>query len=118
MLLDMHVSVSDSENGKRESDRIVRYFTERLIAGKLAAGEKLPSEFTLCDQFSASRTVVREAIQQLKARGVVDTINGKGSFISEGRLDHFQDSLALYSSRAWNVQDWMDLPSMSSNSLV
>ena len=108
------IDVINTENEMRESDRIVRFFTDRLISGELTAGEKLPSEFALCDQFGASRTVVREAIQQLKARGVVDTINGKGSYIAEGRLDHFQDSLELYSSRAGNVQDWMDLLSMRS----
>jgi GntR family transcriptional repressor for pyruvate dehydrogenase complex len=106
--------VSELEQHQRESDRIVRYYTDRLISGEMRAGEKLPSEFALCDQFGASRTVVREAIQQLKARGVVDTLNGKGSYIAEGRLDHFQDSLELYSSRAGNVQDWMDLLAMRS----
>ena len=99
---------------ERESDRIVLFYTDRLMTGDLRSGEKLPSEAKLCDQFKTSRTVVREAIQQLKARGVVKTINGKGSYIAEGSIDHFQDSLELFSSRAWNVQDWMDLLSMRS----
>lgn len=106
--------MNDLEQHQRESDRIVQYFTERLISGGMTAGEKLPSEFSLCDQFSASRTVVREAIQQLKARGVVETINGKGSYIAEGKLDHFKDSLALYSTQAGSVREWLELLSMRS----
>jgi len=94
---------------KRGNDRIVSYFMERILSGELIAGVKLPSEGELCEQFGASRTVIREAIQQLKARGAIDTINGKGSYIAESRIEHFQDSLLLYSSRAGEASDWLEL---------
>lgn len=106
--------MSGSVQKKRGSDRIVRYFTDRILSGKLTSGEKLPSEHDLCDQFEVSRTVIREAIQQLKATGAIDTLNGKGSYIAESRMDHFQDSLQLYSSRAGGVRDWGELLSLRS----
>jgi len=94
---------------KRGNDRIVSYFMERILSGELTPGVKLPSEGDLCEQFGVSRTVIREAIQQLKALGAIDTINGKGSYIAESRIDHFQDSLLLYSSRAGDASDWLEL---------
>ena len=104
--------MSDALPKKRGGDRIVSYFTDRILSGELTPGEKLPSEHDLCEQFGASRTVIREAIQQLKARGAIDTLNGKGSYIAESRMDHFQDSLQLYSSRAGGVRDWGELLSL------
>jgi GntR family transcriptional repressor for pyruvate dehydrogenase complex len=98
----------------RGNDRIVKYFTDQILSGEMAPGVKLPSEGDLGVQFGASRTVVREAMQQLKARGVVETINGKGSYIAESRIDHFQDSLQLYSLRAGVPRDWMELLSLRS----
>lgn len=105
---------SQRSQSARENDRIVKYFTDRIVSGELAPGVKLPSEGDLGVQFGASRTVVREAIQQLKARGVVETVNGKGSYIAESRIDHFQDSLQLYSLRAGEPRDWMELLSLRS----
>ena len=106
--------MSDALPKKRGGDRIVSYFTDRILSGELTPGEKLPSEHDLCEQFGASRTVIREAIQQLKARGAVDTLNGKGSYIAESRMDHFQDSLQLYSSRAGGVRSWRELLALRS----
>ena len=40
---------------------------EALITqGKVAVGDKLPTENSLCDSFGVSRTVIREAITHLK----------------------------------------------------
>ncbi|NWK56245.1 FadR family transcriptional regulator [Verrucomicrobiaceae bacterium N1E253] len=94
---------------KRGSDRIVDHFTSRILSGEMSPGDKLPSEGHLCEHFSASRTVVREAMQQLKALGAIDIINGKGSFIAQSRINHFQNSLQLYSSRTDEPKTWLDL---------
>ena len=103
-----------ASNTRRGSDQIVSYFTDQILSGEMTPGEKLPSEHDLCAQFAASRTVIREAIQQLKARGMIDTLNGKGSYIAESRMEHFQDSLLLYSSRAGGIRDWGELLSLRS----
>nr|UVN18335.1 hypothetical protein pPsy0462c_00076 [Pseudomonas syringae] len=43
----------------------------------------MPTEHELADQFSVSRSVVREAISQLKADGVLVIRRGSGSFVSQ-----------------------------------
>lgn len=96
------------------SDRLVAAFVERVHAGELKVGERLPSEEKLCEKFGASRTVVREALQQLKALGVVRSRTGSGTYIAEGRLDHLGDTLQLYSARADDVAGWTELLEMRS----
>ena len=54
----------------------------------LRAHTRLPSEPELCDLFSVSRTVVREALNQLVVEGQVYRIQGKGTFVAGGREDH------------------------------
>jgi GntR family transcriptional regulator, transcriptional repressor for pyruvate dehydrogenase complex len=91
------------------SDRVVARIIERVHLGELPPGHRLPSEEQMCEEFGASRTVVREALQQLKAMGVVRSRSGSGTFITEGCLNHLSQSLALYSSRAGDVADWTEL---------
>ncbi|PYI66909.1 FadR family transcriptional regulator [Arthrobacter livingstonensis] len=51
-----------------------------IVEGRIAAGQKLPSENALIAEHSVSRTVVREAIMRLQAEGLVHTRKGSGSF--------------------------------------
>ncbi len=72
--------------GKRRESlttQLVREITERIDAGSYAAGAKLPTEQELINEFGVSRTVVREAISNLKASGLVSTHQGIGAFVLE-----------------------------------
>jgi len=106
--------MSVANNVKRSNQKIVSYFTDRILSGELNPGEKLPSEHNLCAHFTMSRAVIREAIQQLKTRGLVVTINGKGSYVAESGMEHFQDALQIYSLRSGGVDDWRELLSLRS----
>ncbi|MBO0906468.1 GntR family transcriptional regulator [Jiella sonneratiae] len=59
-----------------------------IAAEALRAHTRLPSEPELCDLFSVSRTVVREALNQLVNEGQVYRIQGRGTFVAGGREDH------------------------------
>jgi GntR family transcriptional repressor for pyruvate dehydrogenase complex len=54
---------------------------DRIRDGRLAAGEKLPTEGAIMEEFGVSRTVVREAISRLQAAGMVETRHGVGTFV-------------------------------------
>lgn len=54
---------------------------DRIRAGQLQAGEKLPTEAAIMAAFDVSRTVVREAISKLQAAGLVETRHGIGTFV-------------------------------------
>lgn len=52
-----------------------------ILAGELEPGAKLPSEAELITAYGVSRTVVREAVSRLQAEGLVETFQGRGSFV-------------------------------------
>lgn len=62
------------------AEQIARAIGDRIVAGDIAPGERLPSEGRLVEEFAASRTVVREALQRLQSRGLVRTRVGSGSY--------------------------------------
>jgi len=54
-----------------------------LIEGTWHAGDKLPSENDLSAAFGVSRMTIRQAMQKLKALGLIETRTGSGSYVRE-----------------------------------
>jgi GntR family transcriptional regulator, transcriptional repressor for pyruvate dehydrogenase complex len=61
--------------------RVVAGLKDRILSGELAPGSKLPSESELIEEYAVSRTVVREAVTRLRGEGLVETFQGRGSFV-------------------------------------
>ena len=79
---------------------VVGALTERIQSGTYGNGDQLPTEKELIEEFNVSRTVVREAIANLKASGLVATRQGKGAFVLDEGVRSFtipDDKLALAS---------------------
>lgn len=68
---------------KHLPDEIARRLTQAIQSGTIAVGDRLPSERVLCEQYSVSRAVVREALSQLKSEGLVTSRAGSGVFVTE-----------------------------------
>lgn len=62
---------------------LVESLERRIALGDLAVGARLPTEAQLAETFSVSRTVVREAVAQLRARGLVRSRQGVGVFVAQ-----------------------------------
>jgi GntR family transcriptional regulator len=60
---------------------------EMIAAIPLVEHARLPSEAELCAQFNVSRTVVREALNQLVFERVIYKLQGKGAFVASRRED-------------------------------
>lgn len=65
------------------SDRVAEQLTEAIVSKHLRAGDRLPSERDLGDQFKVSRTVIREAVRSLVARGLVRVTSGRGVEVND-----------------------------------
>lgn len=65
------------------SDNVAEQLTEAIISRQIRAGERLPSERELGDKFKVSRTVIREAVRSLAARGLVRVTSGRGVEVNE-----------------------------------
>ena len=67
----------------------------QILAGDVKPGEPLPQETTLCDQMGVSRTVVREAIKSLAAKGLVESRAKRGTIVLSPRSWNYLDSDVL-----------------------
>lgn len=65
---------------------------EWILSGRLESGARLPSEETLARRFAVSRPVVREALARLRERGLIETVNGSGTFVKPPDADHLTDA--------------------------
>jgi len=79
---------------------IVKQVEADIAERRLSAGDKLPTEQQLCDQFRTNRHTVRRALAHLQARGLVESTQGRGSFVRKpsimyqiGRRTRFSDLL-------------------------
>ena len=51
-----------------------------ILTGKIRSGEKL-TEQRICEQYSVSRTPVREALRQLETDGLIESIPNRGAYV-------------------------------------
>jgi GntR family transcriptional regulator, transcriptional repressor for pyruvate dehydrogenase complex len=92
----------------QRSARIIRLIESEILNGKMPVGQRLESEEKLCERFGVSRTVIREAIQQLRGRGLLRSIKGSGTFIAESNLDTLANAMEAYSVLAEDM-DFLEL---------
>jgi DNA-binding FadR family transcriptional regulator len=68
---------------------------ERIVRGVHPPGTSLPTEPALCEAFSVSRTVVREAVKVLQEKGLVQVRQGAGTMITPPAMWNMLDELVL-----------------------
>src|SRR5258705_6725520 len=56
---------------------------EAIQGGRYEAGQKLPSEALLLDEFGTSRITVIRALRELQQRGLVKRRAGSGTYVTE-----------------------------------
>src|SRR5918993_831772 len=66
--------------------QIEEELTERIRAGKLRPGDRIPPERELAEQMHVSRMTVRQALGRLADRGLLVREQGRGTFVSEPKL--------------------------------
>ncbi len=83
----------DQVRQRRLSDDIVERLEGMILEGTLRAGERLPAERALAEQFGVSRPSLREAIQKLVAKGMLVSRQGGGNYVVESLGSTFSDPL-------------------------
>ncbi len=63
-------------------ERIKAYIQGGIDGGRWPSGSRLPSENQLAERFSLSRMTVNRAIKELESDGVVERVQGKGTFVA------------------------------------
>lgn len=66
---------------ERLSDKVTAQIQQMIRSNELQAGDKLPPERELCERMGVSRTVIREAVRSLAAKGLLDVRAGGGTVV-------------------------------------
>jgi GntR family transcriptional repressor for pyruvate dehydrogenase complex len=82
------------QRGESLAIRVARELERLIVEGGLAVGKRLPSERELADQFAVSRTVIREAIRTLVAKGLLDVRTGSGTVVREPTAEAAAESMS------------------------
>jgi GntR family transcriptional regulator len=61
---------------------VADHITARINSGELSAGGQLPGERALADEYGVALGTARRAVAELRDRGIVVTLPGKGTFIT------------------------------------
>jgi DNA-binding GntR family transcriptional regulator len=56
---------------------------DQIEAGRLAPGAMLPAERDLAAQYGVAYLTARRAVRELRGRGLVVTLPGKGTYVAE-----------------------------------
>jgi GntR family transcriptional repressor for pyruvate dehydrogenase complex len=80
----------------RLSDRVATLLLARITSGELVAGQRLPPERVLGEQLGVSRTVVREAVRVLVAKGVIDARSRSGLRVATVEASAVAESMNLF----------------------
>lgn len=63
------------------SDQVYHQLQEEIVSGEWKAGDRIPSENELAEQFGVSRVTVRNGLLKLSALGLIETRFGDGSYV-------------------------------------
>ncbi|MCC6611936.1 MAG: GntR family transcriptional regulator [Anaerolineae bacterium] len=69
------------QNGIPLYVQLEEIFSERIAIGEWAVNETIPNEMALCQEFGVSRGPVRQALDQLVRRGLLNRKQGKGTVV-------------------------------------
>jgi len=75
----------------RISDAIASSLERRILEGSLKPGDRLPPERELAIEFGVSRPSLREAIHKLASKGMVQSRQGGGTYVTDRLESSFFD---------------------------
>lgn len=81
---------------------------EAIVAGRYAEGQAIPPEPALCETFGVSRTVIREAIKSLVAKGLIITGPKVGTrVLASEHWNWFDPDVVLWQSKAGLTREFL-----------
>src|SRR5437016_3231056 len=83
----VHIEETNPAEGLA-SGRVISHIRGLILGGELKPGQRLPPERELARQIGVSRPSVRAGLRSLRAKGVLTTRHGSGTFVSDGPPTH------------------------------
>ncbi len=81
---------------------------EAIVAGQFLPGGSIPPEPALCERFGVSRTVIREAVKSLSAKGLLTTGPKVGTrVLPSDQWNWFDPDVVAWQSKAGLTRDFL-----------
>lgn len=77
----------------RVTEEIIESLRQDIALGRLATGDRLPTERDLAKHFGVSQPTIRESIRVLEAMGLVDVRHGSGAYVTGATHEFVAKSL-------------------------
>jgi len=106
--MDMEVA----QRPRQVADVVAERIERLIVDGVLKAGQALPSERRLTEKLGVSRTALREGLRQLRARGIVHTEQGKGSYVAQISQVDAGPLVHLFNSQPRTLYDLLEVRSL------
>lgn len=62
--------------------QVADHIAARIEVGELSPGARLPAERDLAEQYGVAYLTVRRAMRELRERGLIVTVMGKGTYVT------------------------------------
>ncbi|HEX7584407.1 MAG TPA: GntR family transcriptional regulator [Prolixibacteraceae bacterium] len=86
----------DDSLGVPKYRQIINSIYTAISIGELKLGDKIPSLNQICTEFELSRDTVMVAFNELKAKGIINSIPGKGYYINSTEINVDQKIFVLF----------------------
>jgi len=67
--------------------QIADHLLDQIELGKLRPGDRLPTERELSKRLNVNRMTVRRAFQSLESKGLINRIQGSGTYVAEPKIE-------------------------------
>src|SRR5215208_2517294 len=86
----------------------VDHLGEAIVSGRYAPGASIPPEPKLCEELGVSRTVIRESVKSLVAKGLLSTGPKVGTrVLPEDQWNWFDPDVILWKSKAGLTREFL-----------
>lgn len=103
-------------NNKIEHDSVIPLYhqlkeiiREKIDSGKWTPGDRIPSENELCNEYNISRNTAKKALEDLVQEGLLNRVQGKGTFVSKPKFEQpltgFYSFSKVLKDRGMNPKD-------------
>jgi DNA-binding transcriptional regulator YhcF (GntR family) len=75
------VAPDDPDDTRPLFQRVIDDIRERITAGHLHGGDKLPGANQLATEYGYAHMTIQRALQELKHQGLIYSVKGKGTFV-------------------------------------
>ena len=98
-------------SNRRLPDALAARLEALIDTGEIAAGERLPPERDLAAMFNISRASIREALNQLVLKGLIDRRPGRGTVVLDRASGH-ETALRVLGRLGADLSDALDFRSV------